>query len=82
MEALKGKFERISAENYEELLKELSVSWLLRKAALASTPVMEITEEDDTWTIKSSTSLKTVELKFKVIYYKFESRLIIKSFTS
>ena len=45
MEALKGKFERTSAENYEDLLKELSVSWLLRKAALASTPVMEITEE-------------------------------------
>ena len=67
MEALKGKFERISAENYEELLKELSVGWFLRKAAVASTPVMEFTEENDTWTIKSSTSLKTVELKFKVI---------------
>ena len=68
MEALKGKFERVSADNYEELLKELSVGWLLRKAALASTPVVEITEEDDVWSIKSSTSLKTVELKFKVSF--------------
>ena len=66
MDALKGKFERISSENYEDLLKELSVSWLLRKAALASTPVVDITEVNGLWSIKSSTSLNTVELKFKV----------------
>ena len=66
MEALKGKYERISAENYDGLLKELSVNWLLRTAAQSSTPVVEITEDNGEWTIKSSTTLKTVELKFKV----------------
>ena len=42
---------------------------MLRKAATISTPVMEITNEGDTWTIKTSTTLKTMELKFKVSIY-------------
>ena len=66
MDSLKGQWVRDSADNYDKLLKELAVNWLLRTAAQASTPVMEITEEDGEWSIKSSTTLKTVELKFKV----------------
>ena len=42
---------------------------LLRKAATFSTPVMEITEADGTWSIKTSTTMKTMELKFKVLKY-------------
>ena len=38
----KGKFERTSADNYDEFLKALDVNFLLRKAATASTPVMEV----------------------------------------
>ncbi len=37
-----GKYERVSAENYEEFLKALDVNFLLRKAATVSTPVMEV----------------------------------------
>merc|ERR1711931_230415 len=66
MDAFKGKYERTSAANYEELLKVLDVNFLLRKAATASTPKMEVTEEGGVWSIKSSTSLKTMELKFKL----------------
>ena len=66
MDSLKGQWVRDSADNYDKLLKELAVNWLLRTAAQASTRVMEITEEDGEWSIKSSTTLKTVELKFKV----------------
>merc|ERR1711970_352141 len=65
MDAFKGKYERTSADKYEELLKELDVSFLLRKAATVSTPVLEITEEGVVWNIKTSTTLKTMELKFK-----------------
>ena len=42
MDIAKGKFERTSAENYDELLKALDVNMILRKAATASTPVMEV----------------------------------------
>merc|ERR1712189_137683 len=52
--------------NYDEFLKALNVGFLLRKAATASTPVMEITESDGNWTMKTSTSLKAIELKFKL----------------
>merc|ERR1712018_1104163 len=66
MDIAKGKYERTSADNYDELLKALDVNFLLRKAATASTPVMEVTEDGGTWTIKTSTVLKSMELKFKV----------------
>ena len=49
-----------------ESVQALDVNFLLRKAATVSTPVMEISEEGGTWTIKTSTTLKTMELKFKV----------------
>merc|ERR1711902_410647 len=66
MDSFKGKFERTSAEKYEEFLKALDVNFLLRKAATVSTPVMEVSEEGGVWTIKTSTTLKSMELKFKV----------------
>merc|ERR1712243_455648 len=60
-----GRFERTSEENYEELLKLLDVNFLLRKAATVSTPTVEITETDGVFNIKSSTTMKTVEMSFK-----------------
>merc|ERR1712112_525583 len=65
-EAFVGKFNRISAENYEELLKVLDVSFLLRKAATASNPVMEISQAGGVWTMKTSTTLKSMEFSFKL----------------
>merc|ERR1711874_111008 len=44
----------------------LDVNFLLRKAATVSTPVLEVFEEDGFWNIKTSTTLKTMELKFKL----------------
>lgn len=37
-----GKYNRVSAEKYDEFLAELGVSWPLRKAATASSPVLEV----------------------------------------
>merc|ERR1711993_108452 len=63
-----GKYTRTSAEKYEEFLKELDVSWPLRKLALASTPVLEVTYDADskTFNFKTSTIAKSMELKFKL----------------
>merc|ERR1712117_166432 len=66
MDSFKGKFERTSAEKYEEFLKALDVNFLLRKAATVSTPTMEVSEENGVWTILTSTTLKSMELKFKI----------------
>ena len=51
-------------------IQALDVNFLLRKAATVSTPSVEISENNEVWTIKSSTTLKTVELKFKAIVLK------------
>merc|ERR1712168_72374 len=66
MDAFKGKFERTSSENYEEMLKVLGVNMLLRKAATASTPTVEVTEQGGVWSFKTSTALKSMELKFRL----------------
>merc|ERR1711862_304536 len=63
-----GKYDRVSADKYDEFLKELGVNMLLRKAATASSPVFEVTYDTDseTWSFKTSTMLKSMELKFKL----------------
>ena len=48
------------------MCQELGVNFLLRKAATVSTPVMDVSEADGVWTIKTSTTLKSMELKFKI----------------
>merc|ERR1712004_717174 len=63
-----GKYDRVSADKYDEFLKELGVNMLLRKAATASSPVFEVTYDTDseTWSFKTSTMLKSMELEFKL----------------
>merc|ERR1712223_2049877 len=63
-----GRYDRTAAEKYDEFLSELGVNFLLRKAATASSPVFEVTYETDseTWLFKTSTILKSMELKFKL----------------
>ena len=41
-----GTYNRVSADQYEEFLKELGVSWPLRKAAMASSPAFIVSIED------------------------------------
>ena len=43
MAAYVGKYDRTSADKYDEFLSELGVNMLMRKAATASTPVFEVT---------------------------------------
>ena len=69
MDSFVGKYERVSAERYDDFLKTLDVNFLLRKAATVSSPVMEVAKEGDLWTIKTSTSLKSMELKFEVMLF-------------
>ena len=90
-----GKYDRVSAEKYDEFLAELGVNFMLRKAATASSPVFEVSKKEagllhvvfvriltvnlfilvsqvtydkdsETWLFKTSTILKSMELKFKL----------------
>merc|ERR1712029_475167 len=66
MVEMKGKYVRSSAENYDKFLDALGVGIILKKAATATTPEMTVEETDGEWTIKTSTMLKSMELKFKL----------------
>merc|ERR1712029_1165735 len=66
MVQITGTYTRVSEEKYEDLLKALNVGFMLRKAAMASTPVMTITNDGGNWTMVTKTTMKSVELKFKL----------------
>merc|ERR1712241_481600 len=66
MVQMTGTFTRTSEEGYEDFLKVLNVGFMLRKAAMASTPVMTITENSGDWTMITKTTMKSIQLKFRL----------------
>jgi len=66
MPSLTGKFKLTKSENFDEYMKALGVNLMLRKMASTATPVTEITQEGDDWNIKTTTTFKTTEIKFKL----------------
>ncbi|XP_038167864.1 cellular retinoic acid-binding protein 2 isoform X2 [Arvicola amphibius] len=63
-----GNWKIIRSENFEELLKALGVNVMLRKIAVAaaSKPTVEIKQEGDSFYIKTSTTVRTTEINFKI----------------
>ncbi|KAL2084709.1 hypothetical protein ACEWY4_020227 [Coilia grayii] len=63
-----GNWKMKSSENFEELLKALGVNVMLRKIAVAaaSKPQVEITQEGEKLSIKTSTSVRTTHITFTV----------------
>ena len=63
-----GKYNCVSAEHYNEFLQELGVNFVLRKAATASNPELEVTYDpiSEVWLFRTSTLLKSIQLKFKL----------------
>jgi len=66
MVRITGNYTLTAKENYEEFLKALNVGFILRKAALASTPVMSISEDNGNWTMITKTTVKSIELRFRL----------------
>ncbi len=62
-----GKFERVSHENYEEFLTAVDVNDVWKKAALSSTPIMEV---------------NMIRLNYKHIIHNSQQFTIIISFTT
>ncbi|KAM8883946.1 cellular retinoic acid-binding protein 2b [Synchiropus splendidus] len=63
-----GKWKMKSSENFEELLKAMGVNMFLRKIAVAaaSSPAVEITQQGENLSIKTSTSVRTTQISFTV----------------
>ncbi|XP_051998507.1 cellular retinoic acid-binding protein 1-like [Xyrauchen texanus] len=63
-----GTWKMKSSENFEELLKALGVNAMLRKVACAaaSKPHVEIRQNGEQFYIKTSTTVRTTEIKFQI----------------
>ncbi|KAM3824797.1 cellular retinoic acid-binding protein 2 [Vipera latastei] len=63
-----GSWKMRSSENFEELLKALGVNVMLRKIAVAaaSKPAVEIKQEGSSFYIKTSTTVRTTEIRFEI----------------
>ncbi|XP_027855487.1 cellular retinoic acid-binding protein 1a [Xiphophorus couchianus] len=63
-----GNWKMKSSENFDELLKALGVNAMLRKVAVAaaSTPQVEIRQDGEQFYIKTSTSVRTTEINFRI----------------
>jgi len=66
MASVTGKFKLTKSENFDEYMKALGVNMVLRKMASTATPVTEITQDGEEWNIKTTTTFKTTEIKFKL----------------
>merc|ERR1712243_130729 len=66
-----GTYTQVSSEKYEEFLKALGVGFILRKAALASTPVMTISEEGGNWTMATTQNATKAGEKNVVVVREF-----------
>lgn len=65
MTQLIGKYQLERNENLDGFFKAIGVPFMARKLMAATTPVVDITLKDDTWTISTSTLIRTNELQFK-----------------
>ncbi|KAM4644586.1 cellular retinoic acid-binding protein 2 [Amazona ochrocephala] len=63
-----GNWRMKSSENFEELLKALGVNVMLRKIAVAaaSKPAVEIRQEGESFYIRTSTTVRTTEIRFSI----------------
>ncbi|KAM9251825.1 cellular retinoic acid-binding protein 2 [Cariama cristata] len=63
-----GQWKMKSSENFEELLKALGVNMMLRKIAVAaaSKPAVEIKQDGENFYIRTSTTVRTTEIGFRV----------------
>ena len=65
MEFVGKKYKMISSENFDEFMKAIGVGLITRKAANAVTPTVELRKDGDSFTLVTSSTFKTTEVKFK-----------------
>ncbi|KAK8743640.1 hypothetical protein OTU49_001180 [Cherax quadricarinatus] len=66
MAKIEGKYKMESSENFDEFMKALGVGLVMRKMGNAATPTVEITKDGDFYTMKTITTFKNTEVKFKL----------------
>lgn len=60
------KYKLAKSENFDEFMKALGVGMVVRKMGNAVSPVIELTESDGVYTLKSSSTFKNTVTTFKL----------------
>ncbi|CAF4128271.1 unnamed protein product [Adineta steineri] len=66
MEKFRGAWGFVNSENFDECLREMGISWIVRQAAKAVTKEKMTISTDDNgkWTVKSESTFKTTVYEF------------------
>ncbi|XP_033214745.1 sodium/calcium exchanger regulatory protein 1 isoform X2 [Belonocnema kinseyi] len=65
MSFLGKKYKLATSENFDELMKALGVGLVTRKMGASVSPVVEVTKDGDEYIMKTTSTFKSSELKFK-----------------
>ncbi|XP_008553732.1 fatty acid-binding protein, muscle [Microplitis demolitor] len=66
-EFLGKKYKLFSSDKFDEMMKALGVGLVTRKMGASVSPVVEVTKDDnDMYTMKTTSTFKTSEVKFKL----------------
>ncbi|XP_071559248.1 fatty acid binding protein isoform X2 [Temnothorax nylanderi] len=65
-EFLGKRYKLFSSENFDEFMKALGVGMVTRKMGSTVSPVVELTEKDGLYTLKTTSPFKNTEIKFKL----------------
>jgi len=63
---LNKKYKLASSENFDELMKALGVGLVVRKMGNAASPVIELTQNGDEYTLTSQSTFKNSTIIFKL----------------
>nr|ABU97480.1 allergen Tyr p 13 [Tyrophagus putrescentiae] len=66
MVQLNGSYKLEKSDNFDAFLKELGVNFVTRNLAKSASPTVEVIVDGDSYTIKTSSTLKNSEIKFKL----------------
>ena len=64
VEELKGNWDYVDGEHFDEYMKELGVGFTTRMAAKSIKPRLVISENGGRWTLRSESTLKTTSYDF------------------
>nr|ACO14723.1 Cellular retinoic acid-binding protein 2 [Caligus clemensi] len=68
MVSFEGVYKRAKNENYDAFLAKIGLNFLIRKAACLASATLTVSKssEDEKWTFKTETTMRTTTMEFKV----------------